>query len=605
MLRSVGVALLVGPLVLGIACGSSDSQKPGGGGDGDAGEGADAGAGGEGGNAGEAGNGGTAGSSGTAGNAGSAQGGSDGGTAGTSNPGGEGGSGDAGAGATAGAGEGGGGAGGTVEVTLTVTTTADVHAISPLIYGVNPSEGVECGNQTARFTLCRLGGNPWSTYNWENNASNAGNDANLCSENNAALGASDVAGATVTAMVTEAGANGASAVVTIPMLDHVAADKTAGMPYPLCTGDVRNSTDYLNTRMKQNRPRKGAAFVDPPATDDAYVNQDEFVSFLETHAGNTNVLFVLDNQPELWGQTHIAVHPDPTSYQEVVARNADYAAMIRENWPEAEILGYGGYGWQAFINLQNSPNRPNAEFLDWYLASMEAESNSAGDRLIDYLDIHWYAETPDTPEDRVQAPRSLWESGYVEPSWIGDGYGAIRLIPWVMEKIDAYYPDTKLSISSYAYGGIDEISGAIAVADALGVFGREGVSLAAIEPQSGDNTFNVGAFAAFRNYDGNGSAFGDESVRATTSDNARVSVYASTDSTDADRVVIVAINRNAADQPVLLDIQDATSFTDADVFVLTDASPDMVAADPLTTSDANHFATTLPGYSISVIVPVP
>ena len=584
MRRFACVALLASPLIASIACGSDSKKSRDGGEAGAAGEGGDTG---------------------TGGDAGAGKGGSQGG-AGRGGAGGTSGGGESGSGGDAGSGEGGSGGSGDDEVELTVVTTAEVRPISPLIYGVNVAQGVTCANSSARFTLCRLGGNPWSTYNWENNASNAGNDSNLCSENNAALGASDVPAATVTSMVTEAGANAASAVVTIPMLAYVAADKVSGMPFPLCSGDVRQSADYLNTRMKQNRARKGAAFADPPVVSDAIVSQDEFLAYLRTRAGDTNVLITLDNQPELWGQTHVAVHPDLTTYQEVVARNTEYAAMVRDNWPEAEITGYGGYGYQAFLNLQNAPNRPSeSQFIDYYLAAMSAASTTAGRRLIDYLDVHWYSVVEDTRAARVQAPRSLWDPSYVEGSWIGENHGAIRLIPWLTEKIDSHYPDTKLAISSWAYGGVDEISGAIAVADALGIFGREGVSLAALQPQEGDNTFNVGAFAVFRNYDGDGASFGDQSVRATSSDVARVSVYASTDSTEDERVVVVAINRGTEAAPVRLDIQDATSFSDADVYVLAGSSPELQIADSLTATGENIFVTTLPGSSVSVIVPRP
>lgn len=508
-------------------------------------------------------------------------------------------------GATTGGATGGTATGGTAEVALTVTTTADVHPISPLIYGVNLANGVACSNAKARFAMCRLGGNPWSTYNWENNASNAGADSMLCSENNAALGASSDPALTVTSLVTEAGEKSASAVVTVPLLDYVAADKTAGSPYPLCSGDVTKSANYQTTRLRHNQARKGAPFADPPDTTDGDVSQDEFLSYLKARSGSTNVLFTLDNQPELWGQTHIALHPDHTTYDEVVTRNAEYAKMIRDNWPTAEIIGYGGYGYYAFLNLQDAPNRPNAEFLDYYLAAMKEASETAGVRLIDYLDIHWYPEFPDTAEDRVQAPRSLWDPNYKEHSWIADSVGPIKLIPWILQKIAAYYPGTKLSISSYAYSGVDDPSGGVAVADALGAFGREGVSLAGLQPQEGDNAFTLAAVAAYRNYDGAGKSFGDRSVRATTSDIARVSVYGSIDSQVAGRVVIVAINRSPDPSPVSLDVVHAITFTSADVYLVSEAAAGPVASDALTSAGSNRFRTTLPGYSVSVIVPKP
>src|SRR5690242_13588733 len=48
----------------------------------------------------------------------------------------------------------------------------NAHLISRFIYGVNQSLDGALSN----LTFTRLGGNRWTAYNWENNASNAGND---------------------------------------------------------------------------------------------------------------------------------------------------------------------------------------------------------------------------------------------------------------------------------------------------------------------------------------------------------------------------------------------------------------------------------------------
>lgn len=523
------------------------------------------------------------------------------------------GTGDAGPGtADAGAGD----AGTTTKVELAVSTTTDARPISPLIYGINPGKAT-CSNTTARFALCRLGGNPWTTYNWENNASNTGADSHNCSENSAQLGTSDSPADTVTKLIAEAGQSSAAAVVTLPIIDYVSADKLSGLPYPLCSGDVRQTEDYLTTRFKRNQLRKGSALSDPPDSTDGVVNQDEFVQFIKSRATGKQVLFTLDNQPDLWQETHKAVHPKHTTYQEVVERNTNAAKMLRENWPEAEITGYGGYGYNGFLTLQDAPNCPgDSVFLDYYLEGMKLASQAAGKRLIDYLDIHWYSSaqageqgvltndgTAALAEARVQAPRSLWDGSYSENSWISANNGPIRLIPWVQEKIDAWYPGTKLAISAWAYGGESSISGAIAVADALGIYGRSGVALAALDPIGDNVAFALGGFAVFRNYDGQGSAFGDTSVRATTSDVERVSVYASTDSKVSGRVVIVAINRSTGELKASLSVAASGSYSTADVYRLTDASPVPGHAGALSAVGNNLFDATLPPYSISVIVP--
>lgn len=520
----------------------------------------------------------------------------------------------------------GAGDGGPTIVALTVSTAADVHPISPLIYGINWGK-TTCSTATGQFgvSLCRLGGNSWSTYNWENNASNAeviqrdqqGNEIARCYPNSDQLGTSNEPAHTVTSVIAEAAANSAATVVTVPIIDYVAADKLGTG----CPGDVvLSGADYLTTRFKQNQARKDAPLPDPsqvPDVNDGVVSQDEFVQFIKHRVGSGRVLFTLDNQPELWSLTQVRVHPAHPTYEEVVSRDVTYAAMLRDNWPDAEITGYGGYGYWAFLTLQNAPNPPgNMVFLDYYLGSMSQASANAGRRLIDYLDIHWYSdvtaggksilvddETEAMAQARVQAPRSLWDSSYTEASWIGNNYGPIRLIPWIQAKIDTFYPEIKLAISAWSYGGEASISGAIAVADALGTFGREGVGLAALDPSGSDVSCALGAFAVFRNYDGAGAAFGDTSVRATTSDVERVSVYASADSGTAGRVVIVAINRSPEALETHLSVEGGGAFASADLYRLTSAACSPRQVDSLTATESNRFVAVLPPYSITVIVP--
>ena len=57
-------------------------------------------------------------------------------------------------------------------VNFTINTEADVKDISPYIYGNNNHNNKTENN----FAALRRGGNRWTGYNWENNASNAGND---------------------------------------------------------------------------------------------------------------------------------------------------------------------------------------------------------------------------------------------------------------------------------------------------------------------------------------------------------------------------------------------------------------------------------------------
>lgn len=160
--------------------------------------------------------------------------------------------------------------------------------------------------------------------------------------------------------------------------------------------------------------------------------------------------------------------------------------------------------------LQGAPDAAGRDFQEFWLSQVAAAEQAAGRRLVDVLDVHWYPEatrggtriigtdtTPAVVAARLQAPRSLWDPSYTETSWITSSstFGPIRLIPRLFDKIAASDPGTKLAITEYNYGGGSHISGAIAEADVLGVFGREGVFAAAEWPLASDESF-IGAAVA-------------------------------------------------------------------------------------------------------------
>jgi hypothetical protein len=273
--------------------------------------------------------------------------------------------------------------------------------------------------------LIRAGGNRWTTYNWVNNASNAGSDYNY--ENDGYLSNSNAPGDAVSQTLAGAQARGAASLITIPIVDFVAADK-------LANGDVRNSgSNYLQTRFRQNHAAKGAPFLNPPDATSPSVYQDEFVSWLKATYPGSNVIISLDNEPDLWASTHPEVHPAPATYAEMIQRTVAFASAIKAVWPDRLLTGWVSYGWSGYDSLQNAPDAAGkGEFIDYYLQQMRAAQASAGRRLIDVLDLHWYPEATgtsgaritgtstasDVVQARVQAPRSLWDPSYTENSWI-------------------------------------------------------------------------------------------------------------------------------------------------------------------------------------------
>lgn len=506
-------------------------------------------------------------------------------------------------------------------VTFTVVADEDVHPISPLIYGAN-MEGLVCNDAKARFSFCRHRSAAWSSYNWENNASNAGFLG--CNENNAALSASTTPGAAVTRLIEEAASVDATTIVTVPMLSLVAADVEGGSPDPECSGDVSKSANYETTRLKQNRLNKGSALSLVPDVDDAFVNQDEFVSFLSNYVDQelpgAALLFGLDNQVELWHVEHPKLRANRITYDEQVQLSTDYAKMIKDIWPDAEVLGFGGYGYLAALNQQESPDfNQKGEFWSYYLAAMKAAEEANGRRLIDYVDLHWFSEIYADNErvigegttfqavlNRVQGTRSFWDPSYVEGSWITGFTGGkpIELLTWLKAAIDESYPGTKLALSEWSFGGGTHISGAVVAADALGLFGQRGVDLAGVVSFSPDEEpYLIGAFQAFRNYDGEGAGFGDTSVSATTSNAHHGTIYASVDEADPSRMVLVAINRRAGELTTTLTIDHDMQYTKLAPYKIYDGQPEPELGEELTTDTPNRFEFSLPGYSVWVLVP--
>jgi hypothetical protein len=277
------------------------------------------------------------------------------------------------------------------------------------------------------------------------------------------------------------------------------------------------------------------------------------------------------------------------------------------------------YGWQGFVRLQDAPDANNRDFLNFFLQQMAQAEVADGHRVLDVLDVHWYPEaqgggvritddnaTAAVVAARKQAPRSLWDPTYTEKSWITDCCsGPIRLLPWIKDKIAANYPGTRLAITEYNYGAGGHISGGIAQADVLGIFGREGLFAATQWRLSNSNDFTYGAFDMFRNYDGANGSFGDTSIRATNTDIANASVYASVNGGNAARMVIVAINKADAAQTAGIAVTHTAQFHTAQVYTLTAGTSQPQRQADIAITLTNAFQYDMPANSVTTLVLMP
>jgi len=356
--------------------------------------------------------------------------------------------------------------------------------------------------------------------------------------------------------------------------------------------------------------QKNAAFSLTPDTTDGAVYQDEFVNWLKVQypdafaAGSPRILLSLDNEPDLWSETHPRIQSSPVSAATLIAKNIEFAAAAKAVIPTAVITGFVSYGYYGFMALQGEYS---GDFTSHYLDEMRLAGAAANKRLIDVLDLHWYPEATGDGQ-RITgtgtSAGSLWDPSYRETSWVASSEGGpVRLLPQMKERIAAHYPGTKLGFTEYSYGGGAHISGGIAEADVLGIFGREDVYLANFWSLAASEGFIYAGMRVFTSYDEAGARFGDTSVRATSSNVEATSVYASIDAARPGRMVIVAINKTSAPVTAALSLAAYGTYTSARVYCLTSASTTIQPAAAISATTRNGFFYQMPAYSVSVLVP--
>jgi len=486
---------------------------------------------------------------------------------------------------------------------FTVDTSKDVHEISPYIYGNNFGTMRPCN---------RIGGNRWTAYNWETNASNAGADWHH--QNDDFLSKSSEPGAPVREAVQAAARNHSAVIVTVPMAGYVSADKNAD-------GDVNKTPDYLHKRFFPSLPRKPGALSLNPDLNDGVVYQDEFVNWIEKSARqdpNQVIFYDLDNEPDIWAATHARIHPEKITYAEIVQRTIDYASAIKRVKPDALVFGAVNYGWNGYRTLQNAPDGADRDFHPFFLSQMKAAEEKAGRRLLDVLDVHWYPEaqsgdglritekngSPPVIKARLQAPRSLWDPTYVEKSWITKDSTEgqpIQLLPRLRKDVETNYPGTKVAVTEYNYGGGDDISGAIAEADVLGIFGRQAVFCANWWDLGTGKKFVDAAVDLYLNYDGRGGHFGNRSVFAQADDIDSSSIYASMDSVDRGSVVLVLINKSDGDVNADVKVIHTGALKPGAVYRLAGAEPIVREEGKAAFSAPGKLEMVLPAMSVTLV----
>lgn len=500
---------------------------------------------------------------------------------------------------------------------ITVNLAGEKKEISPYIYGVN-DYGNSDNYRNVTVNALRQGGNRYTGYNWETNYSNAGEDWHNSSDTNIGDD-TDGAGAAVRKFSKRStDYNIPYKMTTLQMAGYVSADKA---------GSVSDTEKAPSSRWNEVKFRKdGELSLTPDLTDNA-VYMDEYVNFIVKTLGDSNTStgmqgYSLDNEPVLWNDTHPYLHPEEVSNNELVSKSIELASVVKEIDPDADVFGPAFWGVLPCINGSSGENYTDPEwtavkdqyswYLDYYLKQMADAEKEHGKRLLDVVDVHYYAQDCSTDDARLQAARSLYDENYTENSWLGQYFSDyLPFLPKINESINKYYPGTKIAVSEYNLGDLSNekdtgklVSSAIAETEALGAFADNGVYLATYWGTLSNCPYVESAINLYTNYDGEGAAFGDTLVEASTEDISKATAYAAIDGNDDSGVTVVVSNKDSekAENAVISLEGTDTNYKSAVVYAITQDSSEIRIIDVQNDLTGNSFTVELPPMSVAQVV---
>lgn len=269
---------------------------------------------------------------------------------------------------------------------LSVDASANRHAISPDIYGINfywtlpkPSDlgypAALAAAQSIRPTARRWGGNGTSTYHWKFDVNNIDADWFYEVLPDTSVDASKLpAGSGFNQYADQARTTGGKMLATIPILgwlpkarqemcsfDVAKYGKQCKQdpyaqyhPYTCGDGIVYDPVCGNPSVQGGNQPAHPVYIVNDPK--DAYAQFDEtfqaqWIDYLLTRYGPANqggiAIWSLDNEPIWWDNTHRDIHPNPYTYDELLSVDLKYAQAIKQADPSALIGGPVGDNWAS------------------------------------------------------------------------------------------------------------------------------------------------------------------------------------------------------------------------------------------------------------------
>lgn len=516
-------------------------------------------------------------------------------------------------------------------VTVTVDPSADRRAISPAIYGVNFGDDAQAAD--LRWPIRRWGGNSTTRYNWRVDVHSVGVDwfyFNYTNFDPAPPNLPD--GSSADLFVDSTRATGGEPIVTVPLIGWTPiGDRVRRWSFPVSVYGPQQTTEctdpnnapWCNPDAGNGLQPNGTPLTPVPTRTSQTIGAT-FVTDWMTHiaarvgdAGHGGVrLFALDNEPGLWNSSHRDVHPDPTTYQELWDKTLTIATAMKAKDPNVKLLGPVSWGWCEYFFSAADPNgcsdgtdrmsHGDQPWIEWYLDQAHAYEQQHGVRLVDYLDLHYYPqnsgvalsnnESAATAAMRLRSLKSLYDPTYVDETWINT---QIRMIPRMRDWVANHYPGTKLAITEYSWGNDDGASSTLAQAEALAIFGREGLDLATRWIAPGPGTRVEDAFRLYLNFNGAGGRVSGDSVRATSSDVNAVGAYA-IERADKRRFFLL-FNKDTNPRHTTVRLAGSASITGTANLVRFDATHRIASAGALTPT-AGALELDLPARSATLLV---
>ncbi|MEP6754257.1 MAG: glycoside hydrolase family 44 protein [Chthonomonadales bacterium] len=518
-------------------------------------------------------------------------------------------------------------------VTVNVDAMASRHAINPNIYGTAYATTDNLIDLNPAFH--RLGGNNTTRYNWQINADNKGSDWYFESIPLVSALAGEAA---ETFLLATKAAGGVEAGFTIPLINWVAklgANRNKLSSFSQAKYGAQSDADWNWFPDAGNGVyQSNGKWITGNDPNDANVaNSSLFQSGFVNHliskfgvAGSGGLkYYIMDNEPSLWWATHRDVAPLGQTMDEARDTFLDYGRMIKNLDPNAKIMGPEEWGWTGYfysgrdqrigntVGWSNLPDRAahaNWDYLPWLLDQLHQRDVAESRRILEVFTVHFYPQGGEFSWDsstamqlrRNRSTRALWDPSYVDETWIGT---PVNLIPRLKSWVNTYYPGTQIGLTEYNWGGEDNINGATTQADVLGIFGREGLDMAARWATPANNLITFKGMQIYRNYDRFGSTFGDLSVQASVPNPDQISTFGATRTYDGALTLMVVNKVLSGNTPVNINLSNYAASGPVEVWQITNNNRISRLQD--LNVNANVISMTAPRQSINLLIvkPVP